>query len=202
MLTIDTVRIVCFQVNGPSGLRGYVSCRFSTVPVASSWTCKHLRSDCDASDANEKWQKRELGSVSYEVWVGPQPEPLDDPDCLKSFTSMRQPVTCNNHAIAFHILSFNKIYSFLLLVNTDTLIPKLIIGVDKNIDTLGWVHRSLHYISQGVDAPQCICKALQKCFTFPRTVIDLWRARPTDVEDEDARRLRIVWFGNRRLKIL
>ena len=46
-------------------------------------------------------------------------------------------VTCNNQAIAFHILSFNKIYSFLLLVNTDTLIPKLIIGVDKNIDTLG-----------------------------------------------------------------
>ena len=70
-------------------------------------------------------------------------------------------------------------------------IPELVISVDENIYILRRVRRSLQYISLGVDAPQCICKALQKRFIFPRTVIDLNAACHADVHDENARRLRI-----------
>ena len=90
-------------------------------------------------------------------------------------------------------------------MDIDALNPEFIISLDENsyIDgfTLRRVHRSLHYISQGVDAPQCIGEALQKRFTFPRTVIALSDARPTDIGDENATRRPLVWF-NRRLKIL
>ena len=69
------------------------------------------------------------------------------------------------------------VHNFLLLIDIDALNPELIISLDENsyikVYTLRRVHRSLHYISQGVDAPQCICKALQNRFAFPRTVISL-----------------------------
>ena len=102
----------------------------------------------------------------------------------------------------YFMLRLRMQHVILVLSNINAITPDLITGVNENICTFMRVRCSLYYISLGADAPQCICEALQKCFISPRTGTDLFTARPTDVEDENARRLRIVWFDNRRLKIL
>ena len=92
-----------------------------------------------------------------------------------------------------YIISLFKIM-ILLLANINAITPELINGVDENICAFMRVRCSVYYISPGVDAPQCICEALQKCFFSPRTSTDLSTARPTNVEDENGR-------FNQRLKM-
>ena len=74
-------------------------------------------------------------------------------------------------------------------MNINAVIPDLIIGFDENIYTLMGVRRSVQSVSLAFDCLQCIDEALQKRFILPRTVISLFRLRPADVPDKNARGL-------------
>ena len=74
-------------------------------------------------------------------------------------------------------------------MDINVVIPDLIIGFDENIYSLMGVRRSVQSISLAFDGLQCIDEALQKCFILPWTVISLFRFRPANVPDENARGL-------------
>ena len=75
-------------------------------------------------------------------------------------------------------------------MNADLGIPFLIVGVNEDIRSFWAVHCSLNDISLGLDAFQRVHEGLQQTGVAYWTIVELLRAAPTNVKDEDAR-----WVG-------
>jgi len=75
-------------------------------------------------------------------------------------------------------------------MNADLGIPLLIVGINEDIRSVRAVHCSLNDISLGIDALQRVDEGLQETCVAYWTIVELPRAAPTNVKDEDAR-----WVG-------
>ena len=85
---------------------------------------------------------------------------------------------------------------YISLMNADLGIPFLIVGVNEDIRSFWAVHCSLNDISLGLDAFQRVHEGLQQTGVAYWTIVELLRAAPTNVKDEDAR-----WVGRNGLRL-